>query len=99
MDYRTDLLIRFSIEQVKAFSANQLQNWTQDIPAPSHTLNPVWLRPGQTSAHTQAQGTIVILIQLRRLTHLQTSTTYDLLIKRVFGLQESKVTCHVQLYM
>lgn len=63
---RPDLLIRLSVEQVKASSANQLQNWTQVAPAPANTLNPVWLRPGQPSASTQAQGTIIALIQLRR---------------------------------
>lgn len=89
----TDLLIRLCVEQVKASSANQLQNWTQGVPAPAHTLNPVWLRPGQTSAHTQAQGAIVALVQLRRWTHLQ--ATYELLINRVIRLQESKGKSHV----
>lgn len=62
MDYRPDLLIRLSVEQIQASSANQLQNWIQDAPAPAHTLNTVWLRPGQPSASTQAQGTIIALI-------------------------------------
>lgn len=78
MDYRPDLLIRLSVEQVKASSANQLQNWTQDPRAPTHTLNPVWLRPGQPSASTQSQGTIITFIQLRRWTHLG-GTTIDIL--------------------
>lgn len=88
-------MIRLCVEQVKASSANQLQNWTQGVPAPAHTLNPVWLRPVQTSAHTQAQGAIVALVQLRRWTHLQAGTTYELLINGVIGLQESKGKSHV----
>jgi hypothetical protein len=88
-------LIRLCVEQVKASSANQLQNWTRDVPAPAHTLNPVWLRPGQTSAHTQAQRPIIALIQLRRWTHLQAGTKFDLLINGVIGLQESKGESHV----
>lgn len=75
MDYRPDLLIRLSVEQVKSSSANQLQNWTQDAPAPAHTL-----RPGQPSASTQSQGTIIAFIQLRRWTHLG-GTTIDILPK------------------
>jgi len=83
-------LIRLCVEQVKASSANQLQNWTRGVPAPAHTLDPVWLRSGQTSAHTQAQRAIVALIQLRRWTHLQAGTKFDLLINGVIGQQESK---------